>query len=129
MIESIDFISVLEASSGYNAVMSRLTTATDNSNSISSQIPFYLNLIAPASGEMVLFLETSEQTDLAQINKGKKEISLGTVYAGQSVRYPAKQNLSIDETDTSLRIDLEIRSDYKIFQFTEFVKANRSYLD
>ena len=78
---------------------------------------------------MVLFLETSEQTDLAQINKGKKEISLGTVYAGQSVRYPAKQNLSIDETDTSLRIDLEIRSDYKIFQFTEFVKANRSYLD
>jgi hypothetical protein len=109
--------------------VSRLTAASDTSNSISSQIPFYLNLIAPASGEMFLFLETSEQTDTVQTNKGKKEISLGTVDAGQSVRYPATQNLSIDETDTSLRIDLEIRSDYKVFQFTEFVKANRSSLD
>ena len=129
MIGSVDFISVIEASSGQNIPVSRLTAASDTSNSISSQIPFYLNLIAPASGEMFLFLETSEQTDTVQTNKGKKEISLGTVDAGQSVRYPATQNLSIDETDTSLRIDLEIRSDYKIFQFTEFVKANRSYLD
>ena len=129
MIGSVDFISVIEASSGQNIPVSRLTAASDTSNSISSQIPFYLNLIAPASGEMFLFLETSEQTDTVQTNKGKKEISLGTVDAGQSVRYPATQNLSIDETDTSLRIDLEIRSDYKIFQFTEFVKANRSSLD
>ena len=129
MIGSVDFISVIEASSGQNIPVSRLTAASDTSNSISSQIPFYLNLIAPVSGEMFLFLETSEQTDTVQTNKGKKEISLGTVDAGQSVRYPATQNLSIDETDTSLRIDLEIRSDYKIFQFTEFVKANRSYLD
>ena len=129
MIGSVDFISVIEASSGQNIPVSRLTAASDASNSISSQIPFYLNLIAPASGEMFLFLETSEQTDTVQTNKGKKEISLGTVDAGQSVRYPATQNLSIDETDTSLRIDLEIRSDYKIFQFTEFVKANRSSLD
>ena len=129
MIGSVDFISVIEASSGQNIPVSRLTAGSDTSNSISSQIPFYLNLIAPASGEMFLFLETSEQTDTVQTNKGKKEISLGTVDAGQSVRYPATQNLSIDETDTSLRIDLEIRSDYKIFQFTEFVKANRSSLD
>ena len=129
MIGSVDFISVIEASSGQNIPVSRLTAASDTSNSISSQIPFYLNLIAPASGEMFLFLETSEQTDTVKTNKGKKEISLGTVDAGQSVRYPATQNLSIDETDTSLRIDLEIRSDYKIFQFTEFVKANRSSLD
>ena len=129
MIGSVDFISVIEASSGQNIPVSRLTAASDTSNSISSQIPFYLNLIAPVSGEMFLFLETSEQTDTVQTNKGKKEISLGTVDAGQSVRYPATQNLSIDETDTSLRIDLEIRSDYKIFQFTEFVKANRSSLD
>ncbi|MDA8983937.1 hypothetical protein N9H20_05865 [Planktomarina temperata] len=129
MIGSVDFISVIEASSGQNIPVSRLTAASDTSNSISSQIPFYLNLIAPASGEMFLFLETSEQTDTVQTNKGKKEISLGTVDAGQSVRYPATQNLSIDETDTSLRIDLEIRSDYKVFQFTEFVKANRSSLD
>ena len=129
MIGSVDFISVIEASSGQNIPVSRLTAASDTSNFISSQIPFYLNLIAPASGEMFLFLETSEQTDTVQTNKGKKEISLGTVDAGQSVRYPATQNLSIDETDTSLRIDLEIRSDYKIFQFTEFVKANRSSLD
>ncbi|MDB2467961.1 hypothetical protein N9W71_03670 [Planktomarina temperata] len=129
MIGSVDFISVIEASSVQNIPVSRLTAASDTSNSISSQIPFYLNLIAPASGEMFLFLETSEQTDTVQTNKGKKEISLGTVDAGQSVRYPATQNLSIDETDTSLRIDLEIRSDYKIFQFTEFVKANRSSLD
>ena len=128
MIGSVDFISVIEASSGQNIPVSRLTAASDTSNFISSQIPFYLNLIAPASGEMFLFLETSEQTDTVQTNKGKKEISLGTVDAGQSVRYPATQNLSIDETDTSLRIDLEIRSDYKIFQFTEFVKANRSSL-
>jgi len=129
MIGSVDFISVIEASSGQNIPVSRLTAASDTSNFISSQIPFYLNLIAPASGEMFLFLETSEQTDTVKTNKGKKEISLGTVDAGQSVRYPATQNLSIDETDTSLRIDLEIRSDYKIFQFTEFVKANRSSLD
>ena len=129
MIGSVDFISVIEASSGQNIPVSRLTAASDTSNSISSQIPFYLNLIAPVSGEMFLFLETSEQTDTVQTNKGKKEISLGTVDAGQSVRYPATQNLSIDETDTSLRIDLEIRSDYKVFQFTEFVKANRSSLD
>ena len=129
MIGSVDFISVIEASSGQNIPVSRLTAASDTSNFISSQIPFYLNLIAPASGEMFLFLETSEQTDTVKTNKGKKEISLGTVDAGQSVRYPATQNLSIDETDTSLRIDLEIRSDYKVFQFTEFVKANRSSLD
>jgi len=129
MIESVDFISILEASSGQNALVSRLPAASDSSNSISSQIPFYLNLIAPASGEMFLVLETSEQTDPAKTNKGKKEISLGTVDAGQSVRYPATQNLSIDETDATLRIDLEIRSDYKIFQFTEFVKANRSSLN
>jgi hypothetical protein len=129
MIGSVDFISVIEASSGQNIPVSRLTAASDTSNFISSQIPFYLNLIAPVSGEMFLFLETSEQTDTVQTNKGKKEISLGTVDAGQSVRYPATQNLSIDETDTSLRIDLEIRSDYKIFQFTKFVKANRSSLD
>ena len=78
---------------------------------------------------MFLFLETDTQEDPAQTDKGKQEIRLGSVVSGQSVRYPAAQNLSIDEADKLLRIDLEIRSDYKVFQFTEFVKANRSSLD
>ena len=129
MVESVDFVSVIEASSEKNSYLYQNLVASDNSNSISSPIPFHLNLIAPTSGEMFLFLETDTQEDPAQTDKGKQEIRLGSVVSGQSVRYPAAQNLSIDEADKLLRIDLEIRSDYKVFQFTEFVKANRSSFD
>ena len=98
---------------------------TEQIKSLSPQESFHLLLAAPTSGEMFIFLETSDQKDTSQVEKGKTAERIGTVAAGLSVRYPAEQNLTVDNTDKLLRIDIEIRSDDKIFRFTEFVTINQ----
>ena len=89
------------------------------------QESFHLLLAAPTSGEMFIFLETSDQKDTSQVEKGGTAERIGIVAAGLSVRYPAEQNLTVDDTDKLLRIDIEIRSDDKIFSFTEFVTIDQ----
>ena len=98
---------------------------TEQIKLLSPQESFHLLLAAPTSGEMFIFLETSDQKDTSQVEKGKTAERIGTVAAGLSVRYPAEQNLTVDNTDKLLRIDIEIRSDDKIFRFTEFVTINQ----
>lgn len=94
-------------------------------NILLPQISFHLLLTAPTSGEMFISLETSNQTDVSKLPKGKTVQQIGVVEVGQLVRYPAAQDLTVDETDKLLRIDIEIRSDNKIFSFTEFVTIDQ----
>ena len=93
------------------------------------QESFHLLLTAPTAGEMFITLETSSQNDVSKLEKGKTAYSVGLFVVGQSVRYPAAQNLSVGETDKLLRVDIEIRNNGKIFSFTEFVAINHGQVD
>jgi len=122
--EGLDFISVINEPPA--ALFQRLYTP---SGSVSAQQAFYLELTAPTSGEMFIYLETSEHKNIAQLDKGADPQRLGFVEAGQSVRYPATQNLSIDKIDQLMRVDIEIQGDDEVFNFTKFVRANHVTLE
>ena len=115
--EGSGFISIINDSTGLLTSLKSVSAI-----SVSAQEAFHFELTAPTSGEMFVYLATSKHKTVTQLDKGADPKRVGFVEAGQSVRYPATQNITIEPTDQLLRIDIEIRGDNKIFKFTEFVE-------
>ena len=83
--------------------------------------PFVLNLLASENGELSIFYNSTTDKNARQLAKGEKFNQIFVMSANKSLQFPETGTITMDEGDTFVRFDFELRTDNGFLRSTKII--------